>query len=88
MKLSRDQEHGKAYGRLIWRGRPQPFDRQINSARKHQWKLLSTPNYATYKGKPENYEALVQEANDWFSKFGVWVNPPKDIEAEEMKADS
>jgi hypothetical protein len=75
VKLSKDQDHGKVYGRLIWRGRPQPFDREIHSARKKQWKMISVPNYATFKGKPENYENLVTEAQQWFDKNGEWVNP-------------
>lgn len=88
VKLSKDQNHGKAYGRLIWRGLPQPFDRQINSARKPQWKLISTPNYASYKGKPENYEALVEEAKDWFNKYGTLVRPPKETSKEQLKSES
>jgi hypothetical protein len=75
VKLSKDQDHGKVYGRLVWRGRPQPFDREIHSARKKQWQMVSVPNYATFKGKQENYDNLVAEAQQWFDKNGEWVNP-------------
>lgn len=85
VKLSKDQDHGKVWGRLVWRGRPQPFDREIHSSRKHQWEMLSVPNYATFKGKSEHYDKLVADAQEWFDKNGEWVNPQlKD--ATQMKA--
>jgi hypothetical protein len=87
VKLSKDQDHGKVWGRLVWRGRPQPFDRRIQTATKKQWQLVSVPNYATFKGKEDDYEQLVTEAQDWFEKHGEWVNPqlkPSPEESEEV----
>jgi hypothetical protein len=37
--------------------------------------MVAVPNYATFKGKTENYENLVTEAQQWFEKNGEWVNP-------------
>ena len=48
VNLSTDQEHGKAYGRLVWRGRPRSYDQRIFSASKAQWKLLDLPDYQVY----------------------------------------
>ena len=54
VKLSNDQEHGRAFGRLVWRGRPtRDKDQEIHPKLKRQWKLLGTPNYHTFTGKPE-----------------------------------
>mmetsp|Transcript_6055 Transcript_6055/g.9148 ORF Transcript_6055/g.9148 Transcript_6055/m.9148 type:complete len:132 (-) Transcript_6055:41-436(-) len=73
--LSKDQDHGKAWGRLVWRGRPQSHDQRIHSARKHQWKLVEVPDYRHFKGKNEDVDNIVSEANEWFEKHGEWVNP-------------
>lgn len=89
VKLSRDQDHGKVWGRLVWRGRPQPYDREIHSARKHQWEMVCVPNYASFKGKPENYDNLVSEAQEWFDKNGEWVHPHlKDASEAQKKTSS
>lgn len=80
MKLSKDQDHGAAYGRLVWRGKPQGHDRRIHSARKGQWSLVDTPDYTTYKGSEGNHEELVTAAEAWFADNGTWVNPPEKSE--------
>ena len=78
VKLSKDQDHGVAYGRLVWRGKPQPYDRRIHSARKSQWSLVEAPNYAKYRGDETSHVDLVKTANDWFEEHGTWVNPPEE----------
>ena len=47
VKLSKDQNHGKAFGQLVWNGRPTGKVRKIGSPLKKQWKLLNVPHYAT-----------------------------------------
>mmetsp|Transcript_10003 Transcript_10003/g.15109 ORF Transcript_10003/g.15109 Transcript_10003/m.15109 type:complete len:127 (-) Transcript_10003:41-421(-) len=75
VELSKDQDHGKVWGRLVWRGRPQPRDRRIHSARKHEWKLVDVPNYSKFKGKPTDVDDIISDANKWFEENGTWVNP-------------
>ena len=45
VKLSKDQNHGKAFGRLVWNGRPKDREQRINTALKKQWSLLEVPRY-------------------------------------------
>ena len=49
IKLSKDQNHGKAFGRLVWRGRMKTKDERIGAPLKPQWKLLGTPDYKKFK---------------------------------------
>lgn len=74
--MSKDQDHGIAYGRLVWRGRPQKVDRRIHSARKSQWTIVDAPDYTQYKGTENNHGELVETAEQWFAANGTWVNPP------------
>lgn len=78
VKLSKDQDHGSAYGRLVWRGKPQAHDRRIHSARKGQWSLVDAPDYTKYKGSEANHDELVAAADAWFAENGTWVNPPSE----------
>ena len=59
VKLSKDQNHGKVYGRLVWRGRPKPKDEKISATLKEQWKLISLPNYKEFSGKKEEIDSLI-----------------------------
>jgi hypothetical protein len=61
VKLSKDQEHGNVYGRLVWRGRAQERDTKINTALKRQWNLVSTPNYSKFKGASDDVASLIPE---------------------------
>ena len=50
VKLSKDQNHGTIFGRLVWNGREKPRDQRINTALKKQWSLVGLPDYAGLKG--------------------------------------
>ena len=50
VKLSKDQNHGTIFGRLVWNGREKPRDQRINTAMKKQWSLVGLPDYAGPKG--------------------------------------
>ena len=76
VELSRDQDHGKAWGRLVWRGRPKPKDDRIHSARKRQWSLVETPDYRSFDGSKSDVKKIIDNAEEWFVKHGTWV---KDI---------
>jgi len=52
-KLSKDQEHGKVYGQLVWNGRLKEKVEEIGCVNKKQWSLVSTPDYGTYKADQE-----------------------------------
>ena len=60
--LSKDQNHGKVYGRLVWRGRPKETDDKIGSPLKKEWALLSTPDYGRFDAKPEAIAASIPVA--------------------------
>lgn len=59
VKLSKDQNHGKVYGRLVWRGRSKDKDERITSALKKEWEMLSMPDYSKYEAKPDQVESLI-----------------------------
>ena len=50
--LSKDQDHGKVFGRFVWNGIPKSEDKRIGSALKKQWKLVGTPDYHNFKPNP------------------------------------
>ena len=59
VKLSKDQNHGKVFGRLVWNGRPKDREQRINTALKKQWSLLEVPHYGggVAGGKGEQHTA-------------------------------
>jgi small subunit ribosomal protein S34 len=59
VKLTVDQEHGKIWGRLVWRGRPKPKEMKINTAKKKEWSLLGVPDYKEFKGETDQVQALI-----------------------------
>jgi hypothetical protein len=75
VKLSKDQDHGKVYGRLVWRGKPRDKDERIGPVRKPDWKIVEIPNYHTFKGTPEDVQGLIAASEAKFKESGVWVNP-------------
>jgi hypothetical protein len=50
VKLSKDQNHGTIFGRLVWNGRMKGKDQRINTALKKQWSLIETPKYSGASG--------------------------------------
>ena len=60
VKLSKDQEHGNVYGRLVWRGKAKNYDMKIGPALKKQWSLMQAPDYSSFKGKDEEVSALYE----------------------------
>jgi hypothetical protein len=62
VKLSaKDQTHGKAWGRLFWRGRPKPVDQKIGGTLKNQWFLVQLPDYQKFRGTPEELSVMIEE---------------------------
>ncbi len=59
MSLSTDQDHGKVFGRLVWRGRPQEKDHRIGAALKQEWFLVEMPNYKKFRGTSEEVNAII-----------------------------
>ena len=59
VKLSKDQEHGKIYGRLVWRGRAKETDEKISTALKKEWQMLSTPDYGKFTATETQLVSLV-----------------------------
>ncbi len=55
----KDQTHGKAWGRLVWRGRPKAQDEKIGGVLKKQWRMVQKPNYKTFSATPEDLNALI-----------------------------
>ena len=52
--LSKDQSHGKAYGLMVWRGRPKEKVIKIGSPLKKEWKVIKVPDYSVFKGKVDD----------------------------------
>ncbi len=61
VKLSKDQDHGIAWGKLVWRGRPKQRIQKIGPARKGGWSLLSTPDYHAFKGNADHLNSPLLE---------------------------
>ena len=57
--MSKDQNHGKAWGRLVWRGRPKAKIESIGCTLKKEWSLVETPNYKTFTGSDEDLIAIM-----------------------------
>ena len=47
VKLSKDQNNGRAWGQLIWNGRPSGNVQRITCGKKSQWSLVEFPDYTT-----------------------------------------
>lgn len=63
VKLSvKDQTHGKAWGRLVWKGRPKEKDERIGAPLKRQWSLVKLPDYSKFKGTPEDLQKIIEES--------------------------
>lgn len=61
--MSKDQNHGKAFGQLVWRGRPKEKIKQIGAALKKEWRLLETPNYKHFTASAEDLAKLIPKVN-------------------------
>ena len=59
MNLSKHQENGTIYGRLVWRGKTKPKDEKITTPLKKQWKLLSLPDYRTFGGTDSEIRTMI-----------------------------
>ena len=63
VKLSqKNQAHGKAWGRMVWRGRPKEKDERIGGPLKHQWSLVRLPDYAKFSGSRDDLEKIIVES--------------------------
>lgn len=68
----KDQTHGKAWGRLVWRGRPKLKDERIGAPLKKQWSLVSLPDHK-FKGTPEELLQIIED-----SRTAVEIPPTVD----------
>lgn len=59
--LSTDQNHGKAWGRLVWRGVVKDKDERIPGPLKKQWSLVETPQYKKFKGTEQCVQNIIEE---------------------------
>ena len=64
VRLSKHQEHGTIYGRLVWRGRPKPTEEKITAALKKQWSVVQLPDYASFKGSTEELHSLIPDSTE------------------------
>ena len=49
VRLSKDQNHGKIYGQLVWRGKTIEKVSKVCCPLKKEWRLVSTPEYDNFK---------------------------------------
>lgn len=53
VQLSKDQNHGKVFGKMVWRGRQKELEERIGSTLKKEWQIVSLPDYSSAaKGTP------------------------------------
>ena len=62
VRLSKDQNHGKIYGQLVWRGKTIEKVTKVCCPLKKEWKLVSTPDYDNFKilDNKKNTEVLAK----------------------------
>ena len=56
---SKSQEHGKVWGRLIWRGKAKDKNEMMGSPLKKEWNLVSLPDYGKFTGDDKDVEAII-----------------------------
>lgn len=64
VKLSPDQNHGKAYGKLVWRGKARAEEEEIRSPLKKQWSIVGMPDYKTFNATAEDLEKIVSQSEE------------------------
>lgn len=60
VELSKDQDHGNVYGRMVWRGVAKDKDDKIGSTLQKEWKLLETPDYSIFKGEEDQIKKIIE----------------------------
>ena len=61
--LSKDQNHGKIWGRYVYRGKQQSTkNERIGSALKKEWLLVDLPNYSTFKGRDSDIVEILSSS--------------------------
>mmetsp|Transcript_49954 Transcript_49954/g.139949 ORF Transcript_49954/g.139949 Transcript_49954/m.139949 type:complete len:110 (+) Transcript_49954:32-361(+) len=61
----KNQDHGKVFGRLVWRGRPKDRDMQITSALKKQWSIVDLPDYTgSFRARDEEIDKLIPKTTE------------------------
>lgn len=78
---SEDGLHGKAWGRLVWRGVAKPKDEKITTALKPQWKLIDLPDYRSFRPTHE-------QIKERYSTAKPYVIQPKKEKVVKAAADS
>jgi small subunit ribosomal protein S34 len=58
VQLSKDQLHGKAWGRMVWRGRLKDEEERIGSPLKKEWSLVNVPDYTHFRGNLQDLNSL------------------------------
>jgi hypothetical protein len=58
VKLSPDQNHGKVYGRFVWKGASRGKEEQIRSPLKKEWHLVDLPDYSSFTATAQDLEKL------------------------------
>lgn len=66
--LSKDQNHGKAWGRLVWNGRAKPRVQKIGPANKKQWTMVSFPDYHSFKGVVDDFPDSLKNKDESIHK--------------------
>lgn len=88
VSLSKDQTHGKAFGRLVWRGVSKDVDSKVCTPYKKQWRLVSVPNYKTFKGTSDDVFKLVPPGHSGVAVPGKSHKVPDDIDQQAATSSS
>ena len=65
--LSKDQEHGRVWGVLVWRGIRHTKVERIGAPLKKEWSLVGVPDYSKLYG---NEEEMTTKMDDLLSTYG------------------
>lgn len=59
----KSQEHGKVWGRLIWRGKAKDKNEMMGSPLKKEWQLIALPDYHKFAGDDKDVDTIIAESS-------------------------
>lgn len=60
VKLTPDQNHGRAWGVMVWRGIRKEREERMPAPLKNQWNIVDLPDYKKLGGNAEEFEEKLQ----------------------------
>jgi hypothetical protein len=59
VKTAPNKQHGKVFGRLVWKGVPKGVEEEVRCPLKRQWSLVAFPFYKEFSSDSESMKKLI-----------------------------